>query len=102
MPLAVSTPTILSAGPRPLIAHLFTVDVEEYLQVSACEAYLPRERWDDFESRVALGVDRLLDPRARLSARASFCQSRSIVRAISPVSLAAPSAGTGRAGAGGN
>jgi len=72
MPLAVSRPTILSAGPRPLIAHHFTVDVEEYFQVSAFEAYLPRERWDDFESRVALGVDRLLDLLARHSAGATF------------------------------
>src|SRR2546427_9393958 len=72
MPLAVSTPTILSAGPRPLIAHHFTVDVEEYFQVSAFEPYLPRERWDDLDSRVALGVDRLLDLLARHSAGATF------------------------------
>jgi polysaccharide deacetylase family protein (PEP-CTERM system associated) len=45
----------------PAIAHHFTVDVEEYFQVSAFEPYVRRSTWDDFESRVATGVHRLLD-----------------------------------------
>lgn len=40
--------------------HHFTVDVEEYFQVSALEPYAPVERWDSYESRVERCVDRLL------------------------------------------
>ena len=44
-----------------MIQHLFTVDVEEYFQVAALAPYVPRARWDSMESRLALGVDRLLE-----------------------------------------
>ena len=40
--------------------HHFTVDVEEYFQVSALEPHAPYERWDRLESRVEACVDRLL------------------------------------------
>ena len=52
--------------------HHFTVDVEEYFQVSAFEPHLPRERWDGIESRVAASVGVLLDLLARHAARATF------------------------------
>jgi len=42
------------------LAHHFTVDVEEHFQVSAFEPHLPRERWNDMESRVVANVGRLL------------------------------------------
>lgn len=42
------------------VRHHFTVDVEEYYQVSALEPFVPRESWERMESRVALGTDRLL------------------------------------------
>lgn len=55
-----------------MIAHHFTVDVEEYFQVSAFERSVPRASWDRLESRVAQGVARLLDLLARYEARATF------------------------------
>ena len=41
--------------------HHFTVDVEEWFQVSALEAAVPRSRWPDFESRVCASVELILD-----------------------------------------
>lgn len=43
-----------------MIRHHFTVDVEEYFQVSALEPYAPYEGWTGFESRVEASMDRLL------------------------------------------
>ena len=54
------------------IRHHFTVDVEEYFQVSAFESYVSRDRWDNLPSRVALGVRCLLDLLAEHDARATF------------------------------
>src|SRR5687768_9387882 len=36
--------------------HHFTVDVEEYFQVSALEPYAPRGRWDQFPRRLEVGL----------------------------------------------
>jgi len=55
-----------------VLRHHFTVDVEEYFQVSAFEPHVPRARWGDFESRVGRGVDHLLDALARHRARGTF------------------------------
>jgi polysaccharide deacetylase family protein (PEP-CTERM system associated) len=44
-----------------MIRHHFTVDVEEYFQVSALEPYAPYATWESFESRVEPSVDRLLE-----------------------------------------
>jgi polysaccharide deacetylase family protein (PEP-CTERM system associated) len=55
-----------------VIRHHFTVDVEEYFQVSAFEAIAPRARWERFESRVRPGVERLLAALAERQARATF------------------------------
>jgi polysaccharide deacetylase family protein (PEP-CTERM system associated) len=52
--------------------HYFTVDVEEYFQVSALEPYIPRADWSRHESRVAGGVDRLLDLLGRYGATGTF------------------------------
>lgn len=52
--------------------HHFTVDVEEYFQVSAFEAAVPRADWDRRESRVEACVLRLLDLLARHQARGTF------------------------------
>jgi polysaccharide deacetylase family protein (PEP-CTERM system associated) len=60
-------PKIASTG-----EHHFTIDVEEYFQVSAFEPYVPRSAWDRFESRVAASVQRLLDLLQRYEARATF------------------------------
>jgi polysaccharide deacetylase family protein (PEP-CTERM system associated) len=55
-----------------VITHYFTVDVEEYFQVSAFERYLPRDHWSGLESRVATGVHRLLELLGRHGTTATF------------------------------
>jgi len=55
-----------------LITHHFTIDVEEYFQVSAFEPYVPRERWPGFESRVAASVSQLLETLGEFGVRATF------------------------------
>jgi polysaccharide deacetylase family protein (PEP-CTERM system associated) len=52
--------------------HHFTVDVEEYFQVTALETAAPRVSWSGFESRVDASVGRLLDLLTRYAARATF------------------------------
>ena len=54
------------------MVHHFTVDVEEYYQVSALEPYVPRSAWGRFESRVAMSVGLLLELLADRNARATF------------------------------
>lgn len=56
----------------PVTTHYFTVDVEEYFQVSAFERYLPRDHWSGLESRVATGVHRLLELLGRHGTKATF------------------------------
>ena len=52
--------------------HYFTVDVEEYFQVSAFEETVSRWQWDKLESRVNRGVTKLLEMLERNDARATF------------------------------
>ena len=52
--------------------HHFTVDVEEYFQVSAFEGAVDRASWDRIESRVQLPMLILLDMLAAHHARATF------------------------------
>ena len=49
-----------------------TVDVEDYYQVSAFERVVARERWPEYESRVAANTDRLLGIFAEAGVRATF------------------------------
>src|SRR5690349_8613278 len=63
---------MLVAPPGGMFWHHFTVDVEEYFQVSAFEGTVPRFTWSTLESRVAASVDRLLDLLARHEARGTF------------------------------
>ncbi len=49
-----------------------TVDVEDYFQVSAFERVVARERWPDYESRVAANTDHLLGLFAEFNVRATF------------------------------
>jgi len=53
-------------------AHNFSVDVEEYFQVSAFESRVARSEWERFESRVGREVSRLLDQLTRHDARGTF------------------------------
>ncbi|NIN10954.1 MAG: polysaccharide deacetylase family protein, partial [Gemmatimonadales bacterium] len=55
-----------------LSAHHFTVDVEEYFQVSAFEARVQRTRWELLESRVAANVAQLVRLLNEHRAKATF------------------------------
>jgi len=55
-----------------MIAHHFTVDLEEYFQVSAFEPHVARSAWERFESRAPGQVAALLELLARHEARATF------------------------------
>ncbi len=55
-----------------MIAHHFTVDVEEYFQVSAFEGAVSRDAWATLHSRVESCVHRLLDLLARHRGRGTF------------------------------
>lgn len=52
--------------------HFFTVDVEDYFQVSTFERLIPREQWDSLPSRVEANVERLLELLARHGASGTF------------------------------
>jgi len=52
--------------------HYFSVDVEEYFQVSAFEGSVPRTSWDHLPSRVEASVYGILDLLARHGARGTF------------------------------
>jgi len=52
--------------------HYFTVDVEEYFQVSAFEGIVPRAKWETLESRVWRGMETLLELVQRHDAKATF------------------------------
>jgi polysaccharide deacetylase family protein (PEP-CTERM system associated) len=52
--------------------HHFTVDVEEYFQVSAFEGVIARADWDRHESRLFTGLTQLLDLLAQVEARGTF------------------------------
>src|SRR5579872_7325832 len=53
-------------------SHHFTVDVEEYFQVSAFEGSVPKERWISLESRVQRSVRLLLDMLSQFDAHGTF------------------------------
>src|SRR5438105_6624743 len=55
-----------------MIAHHFTIDVEEYFQVSAFEARIARSDWGRLESRVAREVGVLLELLGRHQTRATW------------------------------
>lgn len=52
--------------------HHFSVDVEEYFQVSALERAVARAEWDKLESRIAPSVELLLELLAEQGARGTF------------------------------
>lgn len=56
----------------PRQAHFFTVDVEEYFQVSAFEGRLDRGSWEQLPARVERNVDIILDLLARHGAHGTF------------------------------
>lgn len=58
--VAVPEPSPMRYVPPAPVAHLFTIDVEEYFQVNAFESVVSRDDWGRHPSRVAASVDRLL------------------------------------------
>ena len=52
--------------------HFFTVDVEEYFQVSAFEGTVVAADWGRFESRLRIGLDSLLELLESHRAKATF------------------------------
>lgn len=51
---------------------VFTVDVEDWFQVSAFDAHVDRSRWDTYESRVVRNTERVLALLADCGARGTF------------------------------
>lgn len=62
----------MTQEPAPGPAHFFSVDVEEYFQVSAFERSVPRNAWEQLPSRVERNVDLILDLLARHDAHGTF------------------------------
>jgi polysaccharide deacetylase family protein (PEP-CTERM system associated) len=54
-----------------MVAHHFTIDLEEYFQVAAFESRVARGDWGRFESRVVGQMDWLLELLARRGSRAT-------------------------------
>jgi polysaccharide deacetylase family protein (PEP-CTERM system associated) len=52
--------------------HALSFDVEEYFQVANFYEQFPRERWDEVEPRIDVGMERILDALARHDTRATF------------------------------
>lgn len=65
-------PTRLALRHAHVIAHLFTVDVEEYFQAAALESSVPRATWPGVPSRLEIGVEILLEALDRHSAKGTF------------------------------
>jgi polysaccharide deacetylase family protein (PEP-CTERM system associated) len=55
-----------------VLRHHFTVDVEEYFQVSAFEPHVSRADWDHLPRRLTESVRRLLELLARAEVRGTF------------------------------
>lgn len=58
--------------PESRIVNAFTIDVEDYFQVSALEPHFPREKWDSVPCRVERNVERILALLERHEAKATF------------------------------
>jgi len=54
------------------VLNAFTVDVEDYFQVSGFEPHIHRDSWDTHESRVVASTHRVLDLLSRFDVRATF------------------------------
>lgn len=63
---------LIGASGNSVIRHFFTVDVEEFFQVSAFERWIPRDGWNRFERRAARSVRELLDRLDEHQAKGTF------------------------------
>lgn len=59
-------------GPSLAPKHYFTVDVEDYFQVSAFDRLISRDQWADQESRVVGNTNRMLDLLEKSKVRGIF------------------------------
>lgn len=57
---------------KTAISHLFTVDVEEYFQVSAFDDVVPTAHWSVLPSRIERSIDMLLELLAQHEVSATF------------------------------
>jgi len=57
---------------RTRVLNAFTVDVEDYYQVSAFEKHVRREQWDQWESRVVANTQRILNLLDRHHVKGTF------------------------------
>ena len=67
--------TPLSSSDREVgqsVVNAMTVDVEDYFQVSAFEAYVDKSSWNDISCRVEANVDRILELFETRGTRATF------------------------------
>ena len=58
--------------PDLIAKHCLSFDVEEHFQVSAFESPMRRRHWDQFESRVQLNTEKLLELLAKNGVQATF------------------------------
>lgn len=58
--------------PDLIAKHCLSFDVEEHFQVSAFESPMRRRHWDQFESRVQLNTEKLLELLAKKGVQATF------------------------------
>jgi polysaccharide deacetylase family protein (PEP-CTERM system associated) len=56
----------------PSVINAFTIDVEDYFQVSAFAPFIPRSDWDARECRVERNVERILQMLRRHQVQATF------------------------------
>jgi len=61
-----------SQNPAAGALNAFTVDVEDYFQVTGFEQHIPRTAWSSYPSRVVPNTQRLLELLARKNVRATF------------------------------
>lgn len=57
---------------KKTIRNAFTVDVEDYFQVSALAPYISRQQWDSIPCRIERNVERILDLLSEQGAHATF------------------------------
>ena len=60
------------SSPAARIANALTIDVEDYFQVSAFDAVVPRDSWASHESRVCRNTERLLQIFGDAGVRGTF------------------------------
>ena len=63
----------MTPNPDPgAVINAMTIDVEDYFHVSVFDGLVPREKWDQMESRVSANTDRLLQTFDESGVKATF------------------------------